>query len=706
MIVETNNYSLMSDFTNRLAFESSPYLLQHAHNPVDWYPWGDEALQKAKAENKPMLVSIGYAACHWCHVMERESFEDLVVAQIMNEKFINIKIDREERPDLDHIYMDAVQAMTGSGGWPLNVFLTPDAKPFYGGTYFPPKPAFGRPSWKEVLFSISSSFQDKKNEVEAQAENLISHMLQGNAFGKKETGRGEDDFANIFNNKNLMMAFENIMKTADRENGGFGKPPKFPQTMAIQFLLHYYYFTKNENALTQACQSLDKMVQGGIYDQIGGGFARYSTDDKWLVPHFEKMLYDNALFIVVLSEAYQVTKKDLYKQAIEQTIGFVERELTSPDSGFYSAIDADSEGEEGKYYVWSKGEIDNVLGVDSAMFCAFYDVSENGNWEGNNILHVDVSIEDFAIEKGMDKNEISLLLEKCRRKMLSRRSERIRPLLDNKIILSWNALMNTALSKAYAALGNERYKDAAVSNMSFLLQNLKGDETHLLFHCYTGERARFPAFLDDYAFLIAALIQLQEITTDTSYLLNAKKLTEYVIEHFEENESSSFYYTHKEQKDAIIRKKEIYDGATPSGNSVMAFNLLYLSIIFDKLDWKERSINICFAIAKIIISYPTSFSMWAELVQAIAYGIPEIVITGRNFNYELFEMRKDFLHTFIPYKVYQSTTRENVTFPLLIHKPVYERPQIYLCKNYTCKNPLTKIAELAHQLSTMQKNNA
>ncbi len=692
----------MPIFSNRLTKETSPYLLQHAHNPVDWYPWGDEALDKARLENKPILVSIGYAACHWCHVMERESFEDEAIAALMNEKFINIKIDREERPDLDHIYMDAVQAITGSGGWPLNVFLTPDAKPFYGGTYFPPKPAFNRPSWKEVLLSISATFHDKKNELETQAENLIAHLLKSNSFGQTKIDDGE----NIFNRENMKQVYVNMMKNADRLEGGFGKAPKFPQTFTIQFLLHYYYFTKDQQALDQACLSLDKMIQGGIYDQIGGGFARYSTDDKWLVPHFEKMLYDNALIVIVLSEAYQLTKKELYKQTIEQTMEFIERELYAPVHGFYSAIDADSEGEEGKYYVWAKSEIQDVLGDDSALFCAFYIITEQGNWEGNNILHWIQGVDEFAGENGIDPYALFHLLEHCRQKLLETRSARERPMLDNKIILSWNALMNNALSGAYAALGNEKYKGMAVRNMDFLLHNLKGNETHLLFHCYAGRESKFPAFLDDYAFLIAALIKLQEITADTFYLLKAKELTEYVLQNFSENESDAFLYTHRHQKDVIIRKKEIYDGATPSGNSVMAFNLLYLSIIFDRPEWKDQSINICLAISKIIKSYPTSFGIWATLMQSITYGIPEVVITGKDFSDELFKARKDLLHTFIPYKVFQSATQENSKFPLLIHKPVLDKPQIYLCRNYSCNKPLTEIGDLMHQIEEVYKNNA
>ncbi|HJU45609.1 MAG TPA: thioredoxin domain-containing protein, partial [Chitinophagaceae bacterium] len=451
---------------NRLVHETSPYLLQHAHNPVDWFPWGEEALEKAKREDKPILVSIGYAACHWCHVMERESFENEETAAIMNEHFVNIKIDREERPDLDHIYMDAVQAMTGSGGWPLNVFLTPDCRPFYGGTYFPPKPAFNRASWTEILQQVSDAFKNKRTEIDAQADNLTDYLERSNSFESKfkmdiNAGPGEADLHTIYNN---------CMKNADRKEGGFGNAPKFPQTFTIQYLLRYYHFTKKTAALEQACLSLDKMVQGGIYDQVGGGFARYSTDAEWLAPHFEKMLYDNALLVSVLSEAYQLTNRELYRRAIEQTMDFIHREMLSPENGFYSALDADSEGEEGKFYVWDKTEIDEVLGDDAELFCAFYDVSEQGNWEGHNILRVKKPAEEFAAERGMSPEELEQRLQKSRSLLLERRSQRIRPALDDKILLSWNSLMNMAYSKAYTVLQKEEYRQQAVSNMQFMLK--------------------------------------------------------------------------------------------------------------------------------------------------------------------------------------------------------------------------------------------
>ena len=689
----------MQKKTNRLALESSPYLLQHAYNPVDWYPWGDEALQRAKKENLPILVSIGYSACHWCHVMERESFEDPEIAKLMNKNFVNIKIDREERPDLDHIYMDSVQAMSGSGGWPLNVFLTPDAKPFYGGTYFPPKPLYNRVSWKELLLSITATFASKRNEIESQAENLVAHLIQSNRIGQISNGNSKDSPEQFFVPQNLDSIFEKIMKSADREMGGFGHAPKFPQTSIIQYLLQYYYYTRNEHALGQACLSLDKMIAGGIHDQLGGGFARYSTDKNWLVPHFEKMLYDNALLVSVLSEAHQVTAKPSYRKAIENAIGFIEREMTSPENGFYAALDADSEGEEGKYYVWDKVEIESILGEDAVLFCEYYQVSENGNWEGSNILCYEMELEDFAKEKDLDAVNLSLLFDDCREKLLSERFTRTRPQLDNKIILGWNALMNIALSKAYAALGNEKYKEMAIANMEFMLQYFKDGQSGKLFHSYDGVKAKFPAFLDDYAFLIAALIQIQEITSNSNYLLQAKELAAYTIAQFSEDTISHFYYTQKDQTDIIVRKKEVYDGAIPSGNSVMAFNLLYLSIIFDEPAWREQTINICFALRKVIIDYPSSFAVWATLTQAITYGITEIVITGKEKSESLNFTIKELLKTFIPNKVYQSATQENEYFPLLNSKPVHEITRIYLCKNYSCQQPVTEIVELERLLS-------
>jgi len=675
------------EYSNRLQYETSPYLLQHAHNPVDWYPWGEEALQKSKNENKPILISIGYSACHWCHVMERESFEDPVVAEIMNANFVNIKIDREERPDLDHIYMDAVQVMTGSGGWPLNVFLTPDTKPFYGGTYFPPRKAFNRASWTDVLQGVINAFSERQNEVVTQAENLTAHLLNSNLFG--EAG---NDTGKVFTKENAELIFQNLLKSADKKEGGFGTAPKFPQTFSIQYLLRYFHFYRNQEALQQACLSLDKMIDGGICDQVGGGFARYSTDNEWLVPHFEKMLYDNALIVTVLAEAYQLTHHTRYAAAIDQTITFIERELLSPEGGFYSALDADSEGEEGSYYVWTKKEVEALLGNDAELFCKFYDITESGNWEGKNILHISTVQHVFAATAGVDEAGLQYRLEKARQKLLTARTRRIRPLLDDKMLLSWNALMNTACSKAYKATGNEHYRQLAIRNMNFLLSSFS-TANEVFFHTCKDGKARFTAFLDDYTFLVQALIELQEITSDGKYLLQAKKLTEYVMNGFADTASPFFFFTDLKQADVIVRKKEIYDSAVPSGNSVMAGNLLYLARVFDVKEWTERAEAMVLSISSLIIRYPMSFGNWANHLLLLLNGMKEIVITGQKINEILF----DILHIFMPTRVFQSSSVPNEIFPLLRGKQYFDSVLIYECENYVCSLPLTSLSSFTQR---------
>src|SRR5687768_15616710 len=692
----------MHSFTNKLVNESSPYLLQHAHNPVNWYPWNDEALALAKKENKPLLVSIGYSSCHWCHVMERESFEDPATAKIMNENFVNIKIDREERPDLDHIYMDAVQAMTGSGGWPLNVFLTPDQKPFYGGTYFPPRRAFNRPSWQEILVGVSEAFRERRNEVETQSENLLGHILQSNSFGMSEPGDRE-----VFTKEKIDEAFENIMKSADHEWGGFGNAPKFPQTFCIQFLFRYHHITGNDEALKQALLSIDKMIDGGIYDQVGGGFARYSTDSEWLVPHFEKMLYDNALIIAVMSEAYQLTKKDRYKEVIQETIQFIQREMMHADAGFYSALDADSEGEEGKFYVWDYREVKEILKEDAEIFCSFFDITLNGNFsegahsgENKNILRRKKSEESFSEEKKISIEVLRKIIHKGKEKLLQERSKRIRPMLDDKVLLGWNALMNIALGKAFAATGIEEYRQLAIFNMQFLLKSFANGNSSEFFHTWKNGLAKYPAFLDDYAYLIQALNLLQEITGDTGYLIKANEITLFVIENFSEDESISseatssqpgfFFYTHKNQKDVIVRKKEIYDGAQPSGNAVMAENLYRLSLYLDNPPLKERAHIMLSILGKAITRYPASFGVWAGLLQEIINGTDEIAIVGTN----AFLLQKQVLETHIPHKILMCSERQNSQFPLLSDKKTGNPALIYLCRDYACRKPVTTVKDL------------
>jgi len=667
-------------YTNQLINETSPYLLQHAHNPVNWYPWCDEALDRAKKEDKPILVSIGYSACHWCHVMEKESFENEATAKFMNDHFINIKIDREERPDLDHIYMDAVQAMTGSGGWPLNVFLTPTAKPFYGGTYFPPVKAHNRASWIDVLEGVRLGYQDRKHEIFSQAENLTEHLLSANKFGIQITGNSQENID--FEAEQLKTISQNLLENADTSWGGFGRAPKFPQTFSIQFLLRQYHFTKDASALKQALLSLDKMIDGGIYDQLAGGFARYSTDNEWLAPHFEKMLYDNALLVSVLAEAYQLTKIEKYAQTIQQTIAFIESELLSDEGGFYSALDADSEGVEGKFYTWSKLEIDEILGSESAWFCAYYQVEDQGNWEHTNILWVNNSVVETAQLLGISSETLSDSIEKSKKIVLAKRAKRIRPATDDKILLGWNALMNTAYSKAYAALGLPVYKQRAIDNMAFLsLKMAKSDGSWN--HTYKNNQAKLPAFLDDYAYLIQAYIHLQEITGDGDYLLQAKALTEMVMTHFIESETGFFYYTHAQQTDVILRKKEVYDGAIPSGNAVMALNLQYLSVVFDLKDWAQQASQIVNSLKTAIIKHPSSFGVWASLIQILQVGTVEIAILGRESSKNLVPV----LNYYIPNKIIQSAEVNSPVFPLLRNKETKEAVAFYSCKNDACKAP-------------------
>jgi len=448
---------------NALIHETSPYLLQHAHNPVNWYPWGEEALGIARDENKPILVSIGYAACHWCHVMERESFEDPATAELMNRFFVNIKIDREERPDLDHIYMDAVQAITGSGGWPLNVFLMPDCRPFYGGTYYPPKPAFNRPSWREVLIQIHQLFQQKREDIIQQADQLTQHLQNANSFGAVNGSNAE-----LFLPATQQLMAEQLLKQADTSWGGFGNAPKFPQTFSLRFLLRHYHFTGNQAALDQVVLSLDKMLLGGIYDQVGGGFSRYSTDIQWQAPHFEKMLYDNALLVIILSEAYQVTGYDRYARVIEETLQFVVDELGNGENGYCSALDADSEGVEGKYYTWTQDEIADILTEDAAWFMEYFQVKEAGNWEGVNILWSQMLRDEYSIQQGWAKEQGDQRFSRCLQKLKEVRAKRIRPQLDDKVLLGWNALINRAFTAAYAATGHEKYRRLAIDNLQFL----------------------------------------------------------------------------------------------------------------------------------------------------------------------------------------------------------------------------------------------
>ncbi len=678
---------------NRLSKETSPYLLQHANNPVDWYAWKDEAFERARKEDKPILVSIGYSTCHWCHVMERESFEDPEIAKFMNENFINIKVDREERPDVDQIYMDACQIINGNGGWPLNCFLTPDKRPYYAGTYFPPKSAYNRPSWIQVLQNITNAFQNKREVVEGQADRLLEAIVKSDKSMLNNTVEGLEGSAE-FTPELGDQIFENLKNRFDLLEGGFGGAPKFPGTMSLRYLLNYHYHTKNEEALQHSLFSLDKMIRGGIYDQLGGGFARYATDRAWLVPHFEKMLYDNALLVELLADAYKLTKKELYKETIIETLDFVEREMTHDEGAFYSALDADSEGVEGKFYVWSKEEIEEILGNEADLFCRFYDITSEGNWEEKNILQRKKSFEEFASENSIKVDVLKSTLQKNRNTLLKVRAMRIRPGLDDKILLSWNALQCSAYANAYAALGIEKYKTAAIKNIQFLLSEMIDKNAGLLFHTYKEGKAQYHGFLEDYAYLIKALLDVYSITFDENYLKEAERYLMLVQQNFFDKTDGLFYFTSEQQRDVIVRKKEIFDSAMPSGNSTMVGNLVRLGMILDNESFKKLSERMLFNLKKSIENHPSSFSRWASELLNQIYSIKEIAVLG----VDSIDFANKINTIFIPGRIIMATTDPVSDYPLLENRLKERETLIYLCENYSCQQPVKSIEAFERQL--------
>lgn len=683
--------------TNALINETSPYLLQHAHNPVQWHPWGEEALALAKEKDIPILVSIGYSACHWCHVMERESFEDETAAGYMNSHFINIKIDREERPDLDQVYMDAVQAIAGNGGWPLNVFLTPDGKPFYGGTYFPPNKAFNRPSWMDVLHAMTDLWTNRRIEAEEQADKLVDHISKSNNFAASTLGVPLTETVSFFNTDDCRLIAANLLKTADKQEGGFGSAPKFLQTYSLQYLLQHGHLYANADAIAHSELTLTKMLQGGIYDQLGGGISRYSTDNEWLAPHFEKMLYDNALFTTVLADAWQVTRNTVFEAGIRSTLGFVLAEMKAPGGGYYTALDADTEHEEGKYYVWDVAELQTLLGKDAPLFMQYYNVVEGGNWEGKNILNITKPVDELAKEFDVTTQQAQETIDRCKRLLMLERSKRVYPGIDDKIILSVNALLITSFCKAYAALQEEAYLVAAEDLVLFIEQNFDDKKGGLL-HTYKNGTARILAFLDDYAYLVQAYINLQEVTGNQQYLHKAKALTEYVELYFGDEASEFYFYTQKQQQDIIVRKIDLYDGATPSPNAVMAANLFYLSLVFNQTSWQEKGVAMISGVFNAFKKYPGSFAVWAGEYLRQTAGIKEIVLTGTKTGEEL----KKTLSEFIPNKVLQSSNKEE-EMPLLSGKNYEEVVNLYLCANYSCGLPMQNSADL---VAALKINNA
>ena len=667
-------------FTNKLINETSPYLLQHAHNPVNWYPWGQEALDKAKKENKLIIISVGYAACHWCHVMEHESFEDVEVANFMNENFVAIKVDREERPDIDQIYMDAVQLITGSGGWPLNCIALPDGRPIYGGTYFP------KNQWLDVLTKISGFVKTNPEKTERQAKQL-TNGIQANELNLLSTEQKDVSMAD------LNLIFENWKTSIDSENGGYKGAPKFPLPVGYQFLLHYNFLNPNSEALEAVTLTLDKMANGGIYDQIGGGFSRYATDERWNIPHFEKMLYDNSQLVSLYVAAYKHTKNENYKTIITETLDFIQRELTSEDGGFYASLDADSDGEEGKYYVWSQQEIQQILSDDAKLILDYYNIEANGNWEnGINILFKTEADTTISKRYKYSVNELKTLVSEAKKQLLAERETRIKPALDDKIITSWNALMLKAYVDAYTIFDNNAYLDAALKTANFINTNVRSSD-HRLSRSYKNGKATINGFLDDYAFTIEAFIVLYQSTFDEKWLESAKKLTDYVIEHFYDPESSMFYYTSDVDQKLIVRKMEISDNVMPASNSQMAKNLFVLGQYYYDSDYVARSRQMLNTVKENTSKGGPYYSNWDILMSWFISPPYSVVILGDDF-----ESKRHALNAQYYPNVFLSGGNKEGQLALLENKLIPGQTTIYVCQNNSCKYPVTDVNEAMKQL--------
>jgi uncharacterized protein YyaL (SSP411 family) len=670
----------MSHPNNRLINETSPYLLQHAHNPVDWYPWGEEALERSRREDKPILLSIGYSACHWCHVMERESFENEKIARAMNENFINIKVDREERPDLDQIYMGAVQAMTGSGGWPLTVFLLPSGEPFFGGTYFPNEDRYGRPGLPRLLAIVLDAFKLRREEINENARNLTEHISRMALSRASETPGVEL----------LEQAFRTLGSRFDTREGGFGPAPKFPPSMNIDFLLRYTYRTRDELALHMAMFTLDKMAYGGMYDQAGGGFHRYSTDEYWLVPHFEKMLYDNALLSRVYLDAWRATKKPLYKRIAEETLDYVVREMRDKSGGFYSAQDADSEGVEGKFYVWNLEEFRSVVGEDADLVAHYLDVTETGNFEHHNILNVSRPPDVFSKVEQIPYEELDAKVERAKRKLYAAREKRVKPGRDEKILTDWNGLMLRSFAEAAFSLNRDDYKRVAAENAEFLLRTMWDGQR--LLHSFKDGRARFNGYLDDYANLADGLLSLYQLTFDYRWLEHTVAIVDRMIEQFWDSNDGGFFFTAKNHEPLISRTKDFFDNATPSGNSVAADVLVRLAALLDHKAYREKVEALFQSTLNLMKQYPSGFGRMLAAVDFYVGPSREVAIVG-----EPSSLVGVLRNQYLPRTVVAGGG--DLTIPLLKDRPAVDgKPTAYVCENYTCKQPVTDAASFESQL--------
>ncbi|MFT5883597.1 MAG: hypothetical protein ACI9IP_000036 [Arcticibacterium sp.] len=684
---ETEHDKATYKYTNALIKESSPYLLQHAHNPVDWHPWGDAALSKAKSENKLLLISIGYAACHWCHVMEHESFEDSTVSKFMNDNFVAIKVDREERPDIDQVYMNAVQLITGRGGWPLNCIALPDGRPLYGGTYFP------KEQWMDMLKSVLDFTKNNPEKTEEQAQALTAGV-QTPAFEVIENEQ------NKYTAEDLAQVFKNWKGSIDYKEGGGRRAPKFPLPIGYQYLLNYNHLSNAPDALEAVNITLKKMAHGGIYDQVGGGFARYSTDAIWKVPHFEKMLYDNSQLVSLYSMAFQETKNPLYKEVVTETLDFIERELIDESGGFYSSLDADSEGEEGKFYVWTKAEFDEVLGESADLMAEYFEVTLKGNWEhGNNILLKTEKPESLALKNKISLTQLDKLVNETKLKLLNARAKRIRPGLDDKILTGWNALMLHGYTDAYRVFGEERFLNKAKENAEFILAEMKRKDGGLNRNFKEG-KSSINGFLDDYAFTISAFINLYQATFEEKWLMEAADLLEYVNLHFSDNNSGMYFYTSDLDPALVARKMEIADNVIPSSNSQMAKNLYVLGQYLFKEDYIERARQMLNNVKEEAIKNGPYYANWNSLYAYLVQEPYEVAIVGQ----EAESLRKQFDKHYLP-NVFLSGGVKEGDLKLLENKRVKNKTLIYVCQNKVCQYPVTTVEEAMGLMKGSIKSN-
>jgi len=676
---------------NRLARETSPYLLQHQDNPVDWYPWGDEAFAKARAEDKPVFLSIGYSSCHWCHVMEHESFENEKIAALMNELFVSIKVDREERPDVDAIYMAAVQAMTGHGGWPMSVFMTPDGKPYFTGTYFPPEERHGMPAFPHVLQAVADAYHNRKSEVLSTTSRIVEYLQEQTAARASAEPLTRDLIAE---------AYRVLAATFDHEHGGFGGAPKFPQPMTYELLLRYWHATGDAEPLRMVEATLQRMAQGGIYDQAGGGFHRYATDTLWLVPHFEKMLYDNAQLASLYLHAWQATGIDDYRRVVEETLRYVEHEMLDPAGGFYSAQDADSEGVEGKFFVWSPQEIDDVLGADLGRVArAYFAVTEEGNFEGRNILWRPRDDEAVARELGLSSDALHAAIDDARAKLLAGRERRVHPGLDDKALTSWNALMLKAFAEAGAALERPAYIEIARRNAEFLLGELVRDGR--LLRTWRAGEAKLNGYLEDYAYLIDALLALYEATFEQRWLDEAAALADGMIALFWDAGSGIFFDTGSDHEQLLVRPRDIFDNATPSGGAAAALALLRLAVFTGKQGYQTYAVSSIRSVREFLPRMPSGFAHWLCALDFYLSTPKEIVVIGPREDDATRALLRVACGRYLPNRAVAGADAPaaDSTSPLLAGREMIDgRPTAYVCEHYACRLPVTEPGALAEQL--------